>query len=85
RHALKDLSLRLPLRPVVRWLYMYFWLGGWRDGEAGFAWCTLQGFYEYVIVLKVKELQRQQAAMEAQATLEPSAPTPVNSTLANNR
>ena len=61
RRALKNLSLRLPLRPLVRWFYMYFILGGWRDGEAGFAWCTLQGFYEYLIVLKVKELQRQQA------------------------
>jgi len=61
RHALKDLSLRLPLRPLIRWLYMYFILGGWRDGEAGFAWCTLQGFYEYLIVLKVKELKRQQS------------------------
>lgn len=62
RHALKDLSLRMPLRPVVRWFYMYFILGGWRDGEAGFAWCTLQGFYEYLIVLKVKELKRQQTS-----------------------
>ena len=59
RRALKNLSLRLPLRPVVRWFYMYFMLGGWRDGEAGFAWCTLQAFYEYLIVLKVKELKRQ--------------------------
>ncbi len=59
RRALKDLSLRLPFRPLVRWLYMYFGLGGWRDGEAGFAWCTLQAFYEYLIVLKVKELERQ--------------------------
>ena len=61
RHALKDLSLRMPLRPIIRWFYMYFILGGWRDREAGFAWCTLQMFYEYLIILKVKELKRQQA------------------------
>jgi len=66
RHALKDLSLRLPLRPLVRWFYMYFILGGWRDGEAGFAWCTLQAFYEYLIVLKVKELKRQRTAIAPQ-------------------
>ncbi|NJN21531.1 MAG: glycosyltransferase family 2 protein [Leptolyngbya sp. RL_3_1] len=60
RRALKDLSLRLPFRPLIRWLYMYLILGGWRDGQAGFAWCTLQAFYEYLIVLKVRELQRQQ-------------------------
>jgi glycosyltransferase involved in cell wall biosynthesis len=56
RRALKNLSLRMPLRPLVRWFYMMFMLGGWLDGRAGFAWCTLQAFYEYLIVLKVREL-----------------------------
>lgn len=57
RRALKDLSLRLPFRPLVRFIYMYFFLGGWLDGKAGFTWCTLQAFYEYTIVLKVWELK----------------------------
>lgn len=57
RRALKDLSLRLPCRPLMRWLYMYFILGGIWDGKAGFAWCTLQAFYEYLILLKVQELK----------------------------
>lgn len=57
RHALKDLSLRLPFRPVIRFLYMYFLLGGWLDGSPGLAWCTLQAFYEYLIVLKVWEMK----------------------------
>lgn len=56
RRALKNLSLRLPLRPLLRWLYMMVILGGWRDGRAGFTWCTLQAFYEYLIVLKTHEL-----------------------------
>jgi glycosyltransferase involved in cell wall biosynthesis len=58
RRALKDLSLRLPLRPLIRWVYMYFILGGILDGKAGFAWCTLQAFYEYLILLKVEELKQ---------------------------
>lgn len=58
RRALKDLSLRLPFRPVVRWFYMYFILRGFLDGKAGFAWCTLQAFYEYLILLKVEEMQQ---------------------------
>jgi glycosyltransferase involved in cell wall biosynthesis len=57
RHALKDLSQRLPFRPLIRFIYMYFLLGGCLDGRAGFAWCTLQAFYEYMIVLKVWEIQ----------------------------
>ncbi len=58
RRALKDLSLRIPGRPLVRWFYMYFLLGGIWDGRAGFAWCTLQAFYEYMIVLKTWELRQ---------------------------
>ena len=57
RRALKDLSLRLPLRPLVRFIYMYVFLGGILDGRAGFTWCLLQAFYEYLITLKVWELQ----------------------------
>ncbi|MDY7023331.1 MAG: glycosyltransferase family 2 protein [Cyanobacteriota bacterium] len=55
RRALKDLSLRLPFRPLIRFFYMYLILGGWLDGHSGFAWCTLQAFYEYLIVLKTWE------------------------------
>ena len=57
RRALKDLSLRLPARPLLRFLYMYFILGGCLDGRAGIAWCTLQAFYEYLILLKVWEMK----------------------------
>jgi len=57
RRALKDLSLRLPARPIIRFLYMYLILGGCLDGGAGFTWCTLQAFYEYLILLKVWELK----------------------------
>jgi len=58
RRALKDLSLRLPFRPIVRFFYMYFFLGGWLDGRAGLTWCLLQAFYEYLILLKVWELRQ---------------------------
>ncbi|MEB3211660.1 MAG: glycosyltransferase family 2 protein [Leptolyngbyaceae bacterium] len=57
RRALKDLSLRLPFRPIIRFVYMYVLLGGMFDGQAGFRWCMLQAFYEYLILLKVWELK----------------------------
>ncbi|MBE9064328.1 glycosyltransferase family 2 protein [cf. Phormidesmis sp. LEGE 11477] len=60
RHALKDLSLRVPGRPLVRFVYMYFFLGGCWDGRAGFTWCVLQAFYEYMILLKVWEIKQAQ-------------------------
>lgn len=57
RRALKDLSLRLPFRPLIRFFYMYLLLGGILDGYPGFTWCMLQAFYEYLILLKVWELK----------------------------
>ncbi|MEL6319024.1 MAG: glycosyltransferase family 2 protein [Cyanobacteria bacterium J06626_14] len=57
RRALKDLSLRLPFRPIIRFIYMYVFLRGMLDGQAGFRWCMLQAFYEYLILLKVWELK----------------------------
>lgn len=71
RRALKDLSLRLPLRPLIRFLYMYFWLGGIWDGRAGFAWCTLQAFYEYLILLKAWEMQHLSVPAAAIASTAP--------------
>lgn len=58
RRALKDISLRVPFRPLVRFVYMYFFLGGVLDGRAGFTWCVLQAFYEYLILLKVWEIRQ---------------------------
>ncbi|MGB7442444.1 MAG: glycosyltransferase family 2 protein [Coleofasciculaceae cyanobacterium] len=76
RRALKNLSLRLPGRPLLRFLYMYFLLGGVLDGAAGFAWCTLQAFYEYLILLKVWELENQPPSL-CEDVVEPSSPDDV--------
>ncbi|NEP90478.1 MAG: glycosyltransferase family 2 protein [Okeania sp. SIO2C2] len=57
RRALKDFSLRLPFRPIIRFIYMYIFLKGFLDGQAGLAWCTLQAFYEYLILMKVWEIK----------------------------
>lgn len=59
RRALKDFSLRLPLRPVLRFFYMYLILGGFLDGQPGLTWCVLQAFYEYLILLKVWEMKQE--------------------------
>lgn len=90
RRALKDLSLRLPFRPLIRFFYMYFFLRGCLDGRAGFAWCTLQAFYEYLILLKVWELEQASTAqftgqMDAEAEaidqINPSEVLPSNQKL----
>jgi hypothetical protein len=54
----KAIFYRLPGRPLIKWFYMMFVRGAVLDGTAGVAYATLQAFYEYMIVLKTKELRR---------------------------
>lgn len=67
RRALKNLSFRLPWRPFIKFLYLYLWQRGFMDGRPGFAYCVLQSFYEYMIVLKMNELKGQEASPSAGA------------------
>jgi glycosyltransferase involved in cell wall biosynthesis len=60
RRALKAISFRLPLRPTLRFLYMYFFRLGMLDGRAGFTYCRLLAIYEYMIVLRIMELRRRE-------------------------
>jgi len=58
RRALKAFSMRLPFRPLLRFLYMYLMRLGILDGWAGLTYCRLLSMYEYMIVLHMQELQR---------------------------
>lgn len=61
--ALKALSFRLPLRPVMKFLYLYVFSRGFLDGRAGFTYCVLQAMYEHMIALKIQELQRHEKGL----------------------
>ncbi len=52
----KELFYRMPARPLVKFLLLYVGKRGFLDGRAGFRYALLQSFYEYMIVLKTKEL-----------------------------
>ncbi len=58
RYHQKELFYRLPGRPLVKFVYSYFAKRGFLDGRAGFTYSVLQSFYEYLIVLKVRELEQ---------------------------
>jgi glycosyltransferase involved in cell wall biosynthesis len=58
RHMLKELSFRLPCRPLLRFVYMYFLRLGFLDGKPGYVYCRLLAIYEQMIVLKMDELRR---------------------------
>ena len=63
RRALKELSFRLPLRPLVKFLWMYVLKRGFLDGRAGYTYCKLQSMYEYMIVVKMRELARKERGL----------------------
>lgn len=53
----KELFHRLPLRPLVKFLYLYVWRLGVLDGRAGLSYSCLQAMYEYTVVLKEREYE----------------------------
>jgi glycosyltransferase involved in cell wall biosynthesis len=62
RRKLKQLSQRLPFRPLLRFLYIYVWQKGFLDGREGYYFARLHAFYEFLSVAKTYELTRTKAA-----------------------
>lgn len=58
RRRLKQLSQRLPFRPLLRFLYVYLWQRGFLDGREGYYFARLHGFYEFLSVAKTCELKK---------------------------
>jgi glycosyltransferase involved in cell wall biosynthesis len=46
KRRLKKIALRLPMRPVVRFVYAYFLRLGFLDGRPGLIFCGLLSFYD---------------------------------------
>jgi len=57
----KALFYRMPARPVIKFLYMMIGRRAFLDGVAGLRYSVLQAIYEYLIVLKVKEIEHASA------------------------
>ncbi len=53
----KELFYRLPARPLLKWLYMMLARRAFLDGQAGLTYAYLQAIYEYMIVVKTRELE----------------------------
>ena len=63
RQALKALSFRLPFRPLLKFFYLYGFNRGFLDGFPGLTYCLLQSVYEFMIVVKMKELRRREKGL----------------------
>ena len=58
RRRLKQLSQRLPFRPLLRFLYIFVWQKGFLDGREGYYFARLHAVYEFLSVAKTYELTR---------------------------
>lgn len=64
RRAQKALFYSMPARPLIKWFYMVLARRAILDGAAGITYANLQAIYEYMIVLKTRELYAQQSLRE---------------------
>ena len=55
RYHQKEFYYKLPIRPIIMFMLLYFIKRGFLDGRAGFTYAILRAIYEYMIVLKVAE------------------------------
>ncbi len=55
RRALKTLAYRMPGRPLLMFVYLYFFRFGLLDGVPGLRYSIMRAMYEYMIDLKVME------------------------------
>jgi glycosyltransferase involved in cell wall biosynthesis len=69
KRRLKKIALRLPLRPVVRFLYAYVLRLGFLDGRPGLIFCGLLAFYDFLASANryEQQLTRDASATRAQA------------------
>jgi glycosyltransferase involved in cell wall biosynthesis len=55
KRSLKKIYLRLPMRPLVRFVYSYVVRLGFLDGKPGLVFCTLLSFYDFLAWANVYE------------------------------
>lgn len=63
RRAAKALLYRLPVRPLLVFVALYFGKGGFLEGRAGLTFSLLRAWYEFLIDCKVRELARRAAGL----------------------
>jgi glycosyltransferase involved in cell wall biosynthesis len=59
KRVLRRLWVRLPLRTPIRFIVWYVGRRGFLDGRAGFSFCVLMSYYEFIIGAKLRELERE--------------------------
>jgi glycosyltransferase involved in cell wall biosynthesis len=60
RRRLKRMAYRMPMRPLMVFIYLYVVRLGILDGRAGFYFSRMRAAYEMMIDLKIMELERRE-------------------------
>ena len=80
RRILKRMVRRLPCRPLLRFVYVYFFQAGFLDGREGYIFARLHAVYEFLAVAKAEELRKQRGvAPHSTYSIAPSSTMPVDS------
>ena len=58
RYHQKELYYRFPFRPAIKFFALYVLKRGYLDGRAGMTYASLMFFYEYMIIVKTRELKQ---------------------------
>ena len=61
RRWLKRVTLQMPFRPTLRFVYSYLMKQGFRDGRRGLILCRLLRWYEVMIAAKTRERLKEKA------------------------
>jgi glycosyltransferase involved in cell wall biosynthesis len=72
KRAFKRIWVRLPLRPFARFFRFYIFRRGFLDGTEGFIYSALMGYYEFMISVKLRELESRSASERADRAGAPS-------------
>ncbi|GHA48819.1 glycosyl transferase [Salinimicrobium marinum] len=59
--ALKSWLSRVPGWPVMRFIYTYIFNAGFLEGIPGLIYCVNIAYYEFLIIIKMRELRRQES------------------------
>jgi glycosyltransferase involved in cell wall biosynthesis len=60
KRVLRRVWVRLPFRPAIRFFVWYILRRGFLDGRAGFVFCVLMSYYEFIIGAKLRELRKRE-------------------------
>lgn len=60
RRAMKRLAMKMPFRPLLRFVYVYLFKRGFLDGMIGLHYALMMMIYEYMISLNLREIEQNQ-------------------------